>query len=90
MHVRVDSALYDGYRIPPYYDSLIAKLIVYGANRNDALMRLRRALEEFVINGPKTTISLQQAIIEAPDFIDGNYSIKWLERWLAERAEADS
>ena len=90
LHVRVDSALYDGYRIPPYYDSLIAKLIVYGANRNDALMRLRRALEEFVINGPKTTISLQQAIIEAPDFIDGNYSIKWLERWLAERAEADS
>ena len=90
LHVRVDSALYDGYRIPPDYDSLIAKLIVYGANRNDALMRLRRALEEFVINGPKTTISLQQAIIEAPDFIDGNYSIKWLERWLAERAEADS
>ncbi|MBC7506783.1 MAG: acetyl-CoA carboxylase biotin carboxylase subunit [Sandarakinorhabdus sp.] len=85
LHVRVDSALYDGYRIPPYYDSLIAKLIVYGANRNDALMRLRRALEEFVIHGPKTTIPLQQAIIEAPDFIDGNYSIKWLERWLATR-----
>jgi acetyl-CoA carboxylase biotin carboxylase subunit len=87
LHVRVDSALYDGYRIPPYYDSLIAKLIVYGANRNDALMRLRRALEEFVIHGPKTTIPLQQAIIEAPDFIDGEYSIKWLERWLATRAE---
>ncbi len=85
LHIRVDSALYDGYRIPPYYDSLIAKLIVYGANRNDALMRLRRALEEFVIHGPKTTIPLQQAIIEAPDFIDGNYSIKWLERWLATR-----
>ena len=85
LHVRVDSALYDGYRIPPYYDSLIAKLIVYGANRNDALMRLRRALEEFVIHGPKTTIPLQQAIIEAPDFIDGTYSIKWLERWLASR-----
>ena len=88
LHVRVDSALYDGYRIPPYYDSLIAKLIVYGANRNDALMRLRRALEEFVIHGPKTTIPLQQAIIEAPDFIDGNYSIKWLERWLATRQES--
>jgi acetyl-CoA carboxylase biotin carboxylase subunit len=87
LHVRVDSALYDGYRIPPYYDSLIAKLIVYGANRNDALMRLRRALEEFVIHGPKTTIPLQQAIIEDPDFIDGNYTIKWLERWLATRAE---
>ncbi len=90
LHVRVDSALYDGYRIPPYYDSLIAKLIVYGANRNDALMRLRRALEEFVIHGPKTTIPLQQAIIEAPDFIDGNYSIKWLERWLAERAAGEA
>ena len=88
LHVRVDSALYDGYRIPPYYDSLIAKLIVYGANRNDALMRLRRALEEFVIHGPKTTIPLQQAIIEAPDFIDGDYSIKWLERWLATRQES--
>ena len=89
LHVRVDSALYDGYRIPPYYDSLIAKLIVYGANRNDALMRLRRALEEFVIHGPKTTIPLQQAIIEAPDFIAGDYSIKWLERWLAERADSE-
>ncbi len=88
LHVRVDSALYDGYRIPPYYDSLIAKLIVYGANRNDALMRLRRALEEFVIHGPKTTIPLQQAIIEDPDFIDGNYTIKWLERWLASRANS--
>ncbi|MFZ4688655.1 MAG: acetyl-CoA carboxylase biotin carboxylase subunit [Polymorphobacter sp.] len=88
LHVRVDSALYDGYRIPPYYDSLIAKLIVYGANRNDALMRLRRALEEFVIHGPRTTIPLHQAIIEDPDFIDGNYTIKWLERWLAARAEA--
>ena len=88
LHVRVDSALYDGYRIPPYYDSLIAKLIVYGANRNDALMRLRRALEEFVIHGPKTTIPLHQAIIEDPDFIDGNYTIKWLERWLASRANS--
>ncbi len=88
LHVRVDSALYDGYRIPPYYDSLIAKLIVYGANRNDALMRLRRALEEFVIQGPKTTIPLHQALIEDPDFIDGQYSIKWLERWLASRTEA--
>ena len=83
LHVRVDSALYDGYRIPPYYDSLIAKLIVYGATREDALMRLRRALEEFVIHGPKTTIPLHQALIEDPEFIAGDYSIKWLERWLA-------
>jgi acetyl-CoA carboxylase, biotin carboxylase subunit len=88
LHVRVDSALYDGYRIPPYYDSLIAKLIVYGATRDECLMRLRRALEEFVINGPKTTIPLHQALIEDPDFQKGDYSIKWLERWLAAKAEA--
>ena len=88
LHVRVDSALYDGYRIPPYYDSLIAKLIVYGSTRNEALMRLRRALEEYVIHGPKTTIPLHQALIEDPEFIDGEYSIKWLERWLAARAES--
>ena len=86
LHVRVDSALYDGYRIPPNYDSLIAKLIVYGANRDECLMRLRRALEEFVINGPKTTIPLHQALIEDPDFQNGDYSIKWLERWLAKKA----
>lgn len=85
LHVRVDSALYDGYKIPPYYDSMIAKLIVYGQNRNDALMRLKRALEEFVINGPKTTIPLHQALIENPDFLNGDYSIKWLEKWLAEK-----
>jgi acetyl-CoA carboxylase, biotin carboxylase subunit len=82
LHVRVDSALYDGYRIPPYYDSLISKLIVYGANRNDCLMRLRRALEEYVIHGPKTTIPLHQDLIQTPEFIDGQYSIKWLEKWL--------
>ncbi len=88
LHVRVDSALYDGYRIPPYYDSLIAKLIVYGSNRDECLMRLRRALEEFVIHGPKTTIPLHQALIEDPDFRSGDYSIKWLERWLAKRIAA--
>ncbi|QXQ05730.1 acetyl-CoA carboxylase biotin carboxylase subunit [Sphingosinicellaceae bacterium] len=90
LHVRVDSALYDGYRIPPYYDSLIAKLIVYGATREDAINRLRRALEEYVIHGPKTTIPLHQALIEDPEFQAGDYSIKWLERWLAERAAAAS
>ncbi|HPU15606.1 MAG TPA: ATP-grasp domain-containing protein, partial [Polymorphobacter sp.] len=88
LHVRVDSALYDGYRIPPYYDSLISKLIVYGATREDAIARLHRALEEYVIHGPKTTIPLHQALIEAPDFIAGDYSIKWLERWLAARSQA--
>jgi acetyl-CoA carboxylase biotin carboxylase subunit len=90
LHVRVDSALYDGYRIPPYYDSLIAKLIVYGANRDECLMRLRRALEEFVIQGPKTTIPLHQALIEDPDFQNGDYSIKWLERWLAKKAAEET
>jgi acetyl-CoA carboxylase biotin carboxylase subunit len=88
LHVRVDSALYDNYRIPPYYDSLIAKLIVYGATRNECLARLHRALEEYVIHGPKTTIPLHQALIEDPEFIDGDYSIKWLEKWLADKAAA--
>ncbi len=86
LHVRVDSALYDGYRIPPNYDSLISKLIVFGATRDDCIARLRRALEEYVIHGPKTTIPLHQALIEDPEFQAGDYSIKWLERWLAARA----
>lgn len=85
LHVRVDSALYNGYAIPPYYDSLISKLIVYGATRQDCRMRLRRALEEYVILGPKTTIPLHQALIENADFVKGEYSIKWLEAWLAEQ-----
>ncbi|MBW7945815.1 MAG: acetyl-CoA carboxylase biotin carboxylase subunit [Sphingomonadaceae bacterium] len=85
LHVRVDSALYDGYRIPPNYDSLISKLIVYGSGRNDCLMRLRRALEEYIISGPKTTIPLHQALIEDPEFQNGDYSIKWLESWLETR-----
>jgi acetyl-CoA carboxylase, biotin carboxylase subunit len=84
LHVRVDSALYAGYRIPPHYDSLIAKLIVYGRDREEALRRLRRSLEEFVITGPKTTIALHQALMQNADFRAGNYSIKWLERFLAE------
>ena len=87
LNVRVDSALYDGYRIPPYYDSLISKLIVYGATRNDCLMRLRRALTEYIIAGPKTTIPLHQALVQEPDFVNGDYSIKWLEEWLAAKAE---
>ncbi len=82
MHVRVDSGLYSGYRVPPYYDSMVAKLIVYGTTRAGALRRLRRALEEFVIDGIRTTIPLHQALIEDPDFISGDYTIKWLEEWL--------
>ncbi len=82
MHVRVDSGLYAGYRVPPYYDSMIAKLIVYGATRAGALRRLRRALEEFVIEGIKTTIPLHQALLDNPEFQAGAYTIKWLEDWL--------
>jgi acetyl-CoA carboxylase biotin carboxylase subunit len=86
LNVRVDSALYAGYRIPPNYDSLIAKLIVSGSNRNECLARLKRALEEFVVGGIRTTIPLHHDIIEDPSFIDGDYSIKWLEKWLADKA----
>ncbi len=80
--VRVDSGLYAGYRIPPYYDSLIAKLIVHGQTRNECLMRLRRALEEFVIEGVETSIPLHQMLVSESDFIDGNYDIHWLEAFV--------
>ena len=82
MNVRVDSGLYAGYRVPPYYDSMIAKLIVYGTSRQGAIRRLRRALEEFVIEGMKTTIPLHQKLIDDPEFQAGAYTIKWLEEWL--------
>jgi acetyl-CoA carboxylase biotin carboxylase subunit len=78
--VRVDSGLYAGYSIPPYYDSMIAKLIVSGPSRNECLMRLRRSLEEFVIGGIETTMPLQQRIIRQQEFIDGDYDIHWLEK----------
>jgi acetyl-CoA carboxylase biotin carboxylase subunit len=78
--VRVDSGLYAGYSIPPFYDSMVAKLIVSGPSRNECLMRLRRALEEFVIGGIETTIPLHQKIIQQPEFIDGEYNIHWLEK----------
>ncbi len=80
--VRVDSALYAGYRIPPYYDSMIAKLIVYGPDRNVCLMRLRRALDEYVISGVDTTIPLHRRLLQAPPFIDGDYTIHWLEQFV--------
>jgi acetyl-CoA carboxylase biotin carboxylase subunit len=86
MSVRTDSGLYSGYRIPPYYDSMVAKLIVWGHSREGALRRLRRALEETVIEGVKTTIPLHQALLDEPDFQQGAYSIKWLEEWLAREA----
>ena len=82
LDVRVDSALYDGYRVPPHYDSMIAKLIVHGTNRNECLLRLRRALEEFVIGGVDTTLPLHRRLIAQPDFINGDYDIHWLEKFL--------
>jgi acetyl-CoA carboxylase, biotin carboxylase subunit len=81
--VRVDSALYSGYRVPQYYDSLIAKLIVHGTSRNECLMRLRRALEEFVIGGVDTSIPLHRKLVGAADFINGDYDIRWLEKFVA-------
>ena len=86
MHVRVDSGLYAGYKVPPYYDSMIGKLIVYGSNRESCIRRLKRALEEFVVEGMKTTVPLHQRIIATDAFKSGDYTIKWLEQWL----EADS
>ena len=80
--IRVDSGLYQGYEVPPYYDSLISKLIVYGGSRNECLMRLRRAMEEYVIGGIETTIPLHQRLADAPDFQRGLYDIGWLERFL--------
>ncbi|MEM7569204.1 MAG: acetyl-CoA carboxylase biotin carboxylase subunit [Pseudomonadota bacterium] len=82
LDVRVDSGLYAGYSIPPHYDSLVAKLIVHGKNRSDCLMRLRRALEEFVIGGVKTTIPLHQSLLDDEDFKAGEYDIHWLANFL--------
>ncbi len=81
--VRMDSALYSGYSIPPYYDSLIAKLIVHGRDRPEALARLRRALAELVVDGIDTTVPLFEALMNEPDIQTGEYTIHWLEKWLA-------
>ncbi len=81
--VRVDSALYAGYRVPPHYDSLVAKLITYGKTRDEAVARMRRALREFVISGIKTTIPLHARILENPEFCAGDYTIHWLEKFVA-------
>ena len=80
--VRVDSALYAGYRIPPYYDSLVAKLIVHGRNREEAIMRMRRALDEMAISGISTTISLHQRLADNPSFAKADYDIHWLESFV--------
>ena len=80
--VRIDSALYSGYKVPPNYDSLIAKLIVYGNNREEAILKLKIALKEYVIDGINTTLSLHKKIINKDEFITGNYDIRWLEKFL--------
>jgi acetyl-CoA carboxylase, biotin carboxylase subunit len=80
--VRFDSAIYSGYRIPPFYDSLAGKLIVHARNRNECLLRLRRALDELVVGGIETTIPLFQQLVREKDIIDGEYNIHWLEKWL--------
>ncbi len=82
--VRVESALYAGYTIPPTYDSLIAKVVVHGKTRTECLMRLRRALEEYVIDGVETTIPLHQRLINEPDFANGAYDVAWLEELLGQ------
>ena len=82
MNTRLDSALYSGYSIPPYYDSLIGKLIVWGNTREGAILRLRRALGEMVISGIETTIPLHEALLDNEDFQKGDYNIHWLEKWL--------
>ncbi len=81
--VRVDSGVYQGYSIPPYYDSLIGKLIVHGKTRNECMMRLKRALSEFVIDGIDTTIPLFVDLLNEQDIINGAYDIHWLEQYLA-------
>jgi len=85
MNTRLDSALYAGYSIPPYYDSLIGKLIVWGNTREGAMLRLRRALGEMVVTGIETTKPLHEALLDDPDFQKGDYNIHWLENWLKEQ-----
>ena len=83
--VRMDSALYNGYSIPPYYDSLIGKLIVHGENRKEAVARLRRALGELIIDGIDTTVPLFEELLNEDDILNGDYNIHWLEKWLDSR-----
>ena len=85
--VRVDSGVYQGYTVPPYYDSLIGKLIVHGRDRVECLMRLKRALDEFVVDGVRTTIPLFQDLVSEKAVADGDYDIRWLENFLAQRAK---
>ena len=81
--VRIDSALYAGYVVPPYYDSMVAKLIVHAPTRDEAIARMQRALDEFVISGIKTVIPLHKRILADPGFCAGDYTIHWLEKFVA-------
>ena len=81
--IRMDSAIYNGFDVPPYYDSLIGKLIVHADNRSMALGRLSRALDELIIDGVHTTVDLFKQILNEEDFMSGEYNIHWLEHWLA-------
>jgi acetyl-CoA carboxylase biotin carboxylase subunit len=83
MGVRIDSAAYQGYVIPPHYDSLVGKLIVHGKTRPECLMRLKRALDEFVVDGIETTLPLFRALVRDTDIVNGDYHIHWLEQFLA-------
>ena len=85
--IRVDTHIHEGYAIPPYYDSLVMKLIAYGSNRQEAIERMRRALDEIVIEGIRTTIPLYRKILAHPIFLSGRYSVKWLENFLESEAE---
>ena len=85
--VRVDSGVYQGYVIPPFYDSLIGKLIVHGRDRSETLMRLRRCLDEFVVDGISTTIPLFKTLVGNDDIARGDYNIHWLEHFLATKPE---
>jgi acetyl-CoA carboxylase, biotin carboxylase subunit len=87
--VRIDSAAYQGYVIPPYYDSMVGKLIVHGKTRAECLMRLRRALDEMVVEGVETTLPLFRALVREPEIIDGDYHIHWLEQYLARGAASE-
>lgn len=88
--VRFDSAVYNGYRIPPFYDSMVGKLIVHGRNRDECIRRMRRAITETVVDGVKTTLPLHLWILEQPEFLSGDYNIHWLEKKLAEKAAAEA
>ena len=90
MGVRTDSAIYVGYTIPPYYDSLIGKLIVRGRDRSEALARLHGALSEIIIDGIDTTIPLFRSLLEEEDIQNGLYNIHWLEKWLDKNFEQNT